>query len=100
MKHLKFTKTNLTQLPHPTGKTPDRIFVYFLINFIDFFKSSKLKCDIFNLNKLILFFANFKNSLLRDLGPSVQIIFIFFWLIIRLLYYFIFSINFLNIIFF
>ena len=26
MKHLKFTKTNLTQLPHPTGKTPDRIF--------------------------------------------------------------------------
>ena len=28
MKHLKFTKTNLTQLPHPTGKTPDRIFAF------------------------------------------------------------------------
>jgi len=38
------------------------------------------KCDIFNINKLILFFVNLKNSLLSVVEPSVQIIFISFFI--------------------
>ena len=34
------------------------IFVYFLIYLIDVSKPLKLRCDIFNLNKLILFLEN------------------------------------------
>jgi len=55
---------------------------FFLIKLIDDFNELMLKWDIFSLNKLTPFIlANFRNFLLIELGPKVQMILIFFFII-------------------